>query len=143
MVNQGRGKGVATYFSDEFQVSGTVNKEYYQMSKVAGNEFDIVNIYCSQGANKAEFLRDLGKMAGSPKPCFIVGDFNINYLRVPHEMIVNKIQSCGYKQLVQHPTHIAGGLLDHVYVKRLSWDPEVYLNFPYYTDHAAISIVKP
>merc|ERR1712121_599480 len=34
MVNQGRGKGIATYHSDEFQVSGSINKEFYQMLKI-------------------------------------------------------------------------------------------------------------
>ena len=50
------------------------------MSKVTSEDFDVVNIYCSKGANKNEFLRDLGSLASAPRPCFIVGDFNINFL---------------------------------------------------------------
>ena len=113
------------------------------MSKVTSKEFDVVNVYCSQGANKAEFLKDLGSLAGMARPCFITGDFNVNFLREPKDTIVTKILSCGFKQIVRSPTHTEGGLLDHVYMKRVTWEPEVCLNFPYYTDHASISIVKP
>ena len=143
LVNQGRGKGVATYYSKEFKVAGSINKELYQMAKVTCKDFDVVNIYCSHGANKADFLKDLGSLAGAARPCFIIGHFNINFLRVPKETIVTKILSCGFKQIVESPTHIGGGLLDHVYVKRLLWEPELHLNFPHYTDHAAVSIIKP
>ena len=143
LVNHGRGKGVATYYSSEFKVSGSINKERYQMSKVTSRDFDVVNIYRSQGADKTEFLRDLGGLAGAARPCFIIGDFNVNFLQDPKDMIITKIQSCSFKQIVQSPTHKEGGLLDHAYMKRLSWEPEVHLKFPYYTDHAAISIVRP
>ena len=143
LVNCGRGKGVATYYCAEFQVSGSINKELYQMSKVTSKEFDVVNVYCTRGANKAEFLKDLGSLAGMARPCFITGDFNVNFLREPKDAIVTKILSCGFKQIVRSPTHTEGGLLDHVYMKRVTWEPEVCLNFPYYTDHASISIVKP
>ena len=143
LVSHGHGKGVATYFSKDFQISKGINKQYYQMSKVSSEEFDIVNIYCSKGANKTEFLKDLGSLASAPRPCFIVGDFNINFLRDPKEQIIKKILSCGFKQIVNYPTHKAGGLIDHVYIKRLSWQPHTMINFPYYSDHGAISIFKP
>ena len=103
----------------------------------------MVNIYCSKEANKGDFLRDLGRLAGTARPCFIVGDFNVNFLRNPKDPIVTKILSCGFMQIVTAPTHIGGGLLDHVYTKRLKWEPEIILNFPYYTDHAAVTIVEP
>ena len=111
------------------------------MSRVSSTEMDIINIYCSHGANKGEFVKDLGSLARGPKPCIIVGDFNIDYLRGA-EAIINKITSCGFKQIVTTATHIKGGLLDHVYVKRLPWEPTIEMNFPYFTDHAAISVMK-
>ena len=111
------------------------------MSRVSSTEMDIINIYCSHGANKAEFLKDLGSLARGPRPCIILGDFNIDYLQGA-EAIINKITSCGFKQIVTTATHIKGGLLDHVYVKRLPWEPTIEMNFPYFTDHAAISVMK-
>ena len=140
LVNSGHGKGIATYFSAEFQQVEEVNREHYQMSKITSNEYDVVNVYCSKGANKVAFLNDLGKLAKAPRPCYIVGDFNVNFLRDPQDQIIKKILSHGFKQIVSEPTHIAGSLLDHVYVKRVLQEPKIALNFVYYSDHAAVSL---
>ena len=140
-VNQGRGKGVATYYRSNFQVSGTINRELYQMSRVSSTNLDVINIYLSRGANKAQFLQDLGSLARGPKPSIIVGDFNIDLLKQPEDCITKKITSCGYKQLISSPTHVMGGLLDHIYVKKPTKNFEVVINFPYYSDHASLSLV--
>ena len=140
-VNQGRGKGVTTYYRSNFQVSGTVNKELYQMSRVSSKDLDVINIYISRGANKAQFIQDLGSLARGPKPSIIVGDFNIDLLNHPEDSISKKIISCGFKQIVSSPTHIMGGLLDHIYIKKPTKNFQVVMNFPYYSDHASLSLV--
>ena len=140
LVSQGRGKGVATYFKSEFQVSGSINTDFYQMLRVSSTNLDVINIYRSQNANKANFLKDLGSLARGAKPCFIVGDFNIDYLQNPDEEIIKKISSCSFKQIVESPTHIAGAVLDHVYVKKATQAYHVIIHFPYYSDHAAIFV---
>ena len=84
-----------------------------------------------------------GSLARGAKPCFIVGDFNVDFLKDPKDSIITKISSCGYKQIVTVSTHSAGGLLDNVYIKNIPWEPMVVINFPFYTDHAAVAIVKP
>ena len=76
------------------------------------------------------------------RPTFLVGDFNINFLNNPKDGILTKIMSNGFQQLVAQPTHIEGGLLDHIYCKRLSFEPLVAINFPYYSDHGAISVFQ-
>ena len=142
-VKQGRGKGVATYFQPGFQVTGQINADHYQILRVSCNNYDVINVYRSKDANKRDFLNDLGSLAGGAKPCFIVGDFNIDFLKHPNDSIIQKILSCGFRQVVAVSTHTEGGLLDHVYIRRIPWDPEIRINFPFYTDHAAVSILKP
>ena len=142
-VSHGRGKGVATYFLPEFQFTGEINSQKYQMCRVSCKNFDVINIYRSQDADNPDFLKDLGKLAQGPKPCILVGDFNINFLKESHHPIVKKILSCGFQQLVTFPTHSAGGLLDHIYVKRIPFQPEVIINFPFYSDHAHVTAMKP
>ena len=143
LVSQGRGKGVATYFEAGFQISGAVNTEHYQISKVSGVNFDVVNVYCSRGLDKKQFLNDLGSFARGTKPCFIVGDFNVDFLKEPKDPIIKKIVSSGFKQMVTGPTHIEGSLLDHVYMKgRPPFDLQVHTDFTFYSDHAAVSLVK-
>jgi len=141
-VNQGRGKGVVTYFKKEFYVTGEMNTDKYQISKVSCEEFDVLNIYLSKGANKADFFRDLKKLASPQKMCIIIGDFNVDYLKIPQERLLTEITSLGFKQLVNHPTHVEGGLLDHVYIRRSNLETQVQINFPFYSDHAAIAIKK-
>ena len=142
-MSQGRGKGVATYYDNSFKVSGSINKEQYQISKVISKEFDVINIYLSHGANKSEFLSDLGKLANLTRPIFLVGDFNIDFLKNPNDAIVRKISLNRFKQIVSQPTHSEGGLLDHVYIKRLNFEIQIVVNFPYYSDHGAISVFSP
>ena len=143
LVSKGRGKGVATFFKPEFQVNGSILKDFYQMSKVSSSEVDVINVYCSQGFHKANFLKDLGTLVCGKKQCFIVGDFNINFLTQNEDLVIKKIISSGFKQIVSLPTHIAGSLLDHVYIRNPSADYQVEINFPFYSDHAAISVIQP
>ena len=112
------------------------------MSKVSSSEVDIINIYCSQGFSKPNFLKDLGTLACGGKQCFIVGDFNIDFLSPHQDLVVKQLISKGFKQMVTLPTHIAGSLLDHVYVRNPTVDYKIDLNYPFYTDHAAISVVQ-
>ena len=143
LVSHGRGKGVATYFLPEFELAGEVNTQNYQICKVSSKNFDVINVYRSKGAETVHFLNDLGKLASGQKPCFLVGDFNINFLKEGQHPIILKITSCGFRQIVSLPTHTAGGLLDHVYVKNIPFQPQININFPFYSDHAHVAIVKP
>ena len=140
LVSHGRGKGIATYFTNEFWITGTINKDSYQISKVSCADFDVINVYRSQGHDKTEFLRDLGRLAGPLRSGFVVGDFNEDFLHEPKTTVASKMLSHRFKQVVPHPTQMEGGLLDHVYHKGLSWEPKANIDFPYYSDHALISV---
>ena len=90
-------------------------------------------------------MQDLGSLAKGKKPCIIVGDFNIDFLNSPNELIITQIiskliLSNGFHQIVTLPTHDKGGLIDHIYIKNVSEQIDVSLNFPFYSDHAAILV---
>ena len=131
------------YFLPEFEFTGEVNMPKYQMCKVSCNTFDVINVYRSKEAETVQFLNDLGKLASGPKPCFLVGDFNINIFNEAQHPIVRKISSCGFQQIVSSPTHLAGGLLDHAYVKKIPFQPQIAINFQFYSDHAHVALIKP
>ena len=143
LVNQGRGKGVATFFQDGFDVTGEVNKKGYQICRVSCKNYDVINVYRSSDANQSSFFKDLGTLARGSKPCFICGDFNIDILKNPKDWLLENISSCGFKQIVEDATHELGGLLDHIYIKRIPWKPQVTLEFPFYSDHAVVKVSKP
>ena len=140
LVSQGRGKGIATFHKANFKRNGSINKSLYQISRVSDEKVDIINVYVSQGANKSEFLKDLGSLAKGARKVIIEGDLNIDYLKDPKDAVIRRIISCGFKQIVSSPTHEKGGLLDHIYLKNIASQVDVKISFPFYSDHAAVSI---
>ena len=138
--SKGRGKGVATYFKDEFKVTATVNAKTHQMIKVSRNGFHVINVYCSKGANN-QLLLDLDALTKDPETYIVVGDFNENFLCNPKPTFVRQMNAKGFIQIVDLPTHIQGGCLDHVYVKQSQWKLATEVNFRTYTDHAAITVM--
>ena len=123
-------------------MTGSINRSLYQISQVSDGKYNIVNLYLSKGANKQQFLHDLRSLVTGISNCVIVGDFNIDYLLNPNEMVISTLKSKGFTQLIETPTHTCGGLLDHVYTKQLKNKLETSLNFPYFSDHALISVME-
>ena len=143
LVSHGRGKGIATYYKEEFEVTGVKSRLTYQMCKVSKADFDVINIYRSQDANTVDFLNDLKDLIDNDesRPCIILGDFNWNYPQRQGNCAINLIESWSFHQIIKASTHIGGGLLDHIYIKNFPSLPEALITYPYFSDHAAISIV--
>merc|ERR1712243_200112 len=78
LESRGPGKGVVTYFKEQYCVSGSINKELYQIIKISKGDFHVVNVYCSRRANKQELFIDLMLLTQDTESCMIVGDFNEN-----------------------------------------------------------------
>ena len=145
LVSHGRGKGIATYYKTGFEVTGTKSTQAYQMCKVSNAVFDAINVYRSQDANSLDFLNDLKDLIGDneSRPCIIIGDFNWNYHQRNRNRAITEIESWNFDQVIKESTHTEGGLIDHVYTRNLPFDPNAIINFTYFSDHAAISIVSP
>ena len=145
LISRGRGKGIATYFKPEFEVSGTKSSHTYQMCKISNAAYDSINVYRSKDANSQDFLNDLKDLIGDneARPCIIIGDFNLNYHQQPRNNVITGIESWNFNQMIKESTHTEGGLLDHFYARNLPFDPKAVVNFSYFSDHAAISIVSP
>ena len=68
---------------------------------------------------------------------FIMGDFNT----IPNEELYHILGD--FKQLVMEPTHLAGAILDHVYVKKgmfLLHDIKLRVNSVFFSDHQMLKI---
>ena len=139
-TNRGNGKGIVTYYKNDFFLQNVINDENYQMTKFFGNDYHVINVYRSQGADTIAFINALDSLIIGCDYCYIVGDFNINFLEGCHP-IVRHILSHGFIQLVDSPTHEEGSLLDHAYVKS-NFTHKVHLHWPYYSDHAGVCIER-
>ena len=144
LVSHGRGKGIATYYKEEFVVTGVKSRHNHQICKVSNADLDVINIYRSQDANTGDFLDDLKDLIddNESRPCIIIGDFNWNYHQRQGNRAINQIELWNFHQIIADSTHIGGGLLDHVYLRNLPLHTEALINFPFFSDHAAISIVS-
>ena len=139
-ANHGNGKGIANYYKQRFRLTGEVNCKLFQMTKFSSNHCHIINIYRSQGADTSIFLQNLMQLISHCDNCFIVGDFNIDFNQTKDHPIINAILSTGFRQLVKDATHESGSLLDYAFVNSTD-NYSIYQHWPYYTDHAAISII--
>ena len=89
-----------------------------------------------------EFLSDIRTLIFTKKKTLILGDFNFNALCQDQNYILRELENWNFKQLIQNPTHIQGGVIDHCYISRNL--PLSSIFFPqesvYYTDHDIIEI---
>ena len=82
-------------------------------------------------------------MINHGKTTLVGGDFNICALRNPDNYITKSLKAIGFKQLVRRPTHVEGGLIDHIYLiegkgETISHSLELYPK--YYSDHDGLCI---
>ena len=81
-------------------------------------------------------------MIDDKKITVIGGDFNICVLKHPNNLMTKRLKESYFEQTVKQATHIEGGLIDHLYIKKgkedISWDVEVLPK--YYSDHDCICV---
>ena len=105
---------------------------------------DIINVYRSAGADYKTFLEDLISLISSGKQTMILGDFNTCYISEASTQVLQTLGNMGFQQIVEHPTHIEGRLIDLVFF--LSSNPSIHYDVQqlaqYYTDHDLIQVFK-
>ena len=115
------------------------------MTKIVSKSQDIVNIYRSVGASSDDFMKDLERLFDSMKVTYLLGDFNLCFKAENNHPIVKRISQLGFEQKVEHATHIAGRLIDHIYIfSPFNQDMivKVHQQSPYFSDHDILSITK-
>ena len=141
----GEGKGIALYHKEDFKHISDIKKENYQLSKLQSEKYDIICVYRSSDSvksNKIKFLADLRDFIYTTNKTIILGDFNFNALCPNENLILRELENWNFKLLIQIPTHVQGGVIDHCYISN---------NFPfnlislsqksvYYTDHDIIKV---
>ena len=140
----GKGKGISTFYKEDFVWEKDVKQANYQMTKICSENIDIINVYRSSGAENIKFLKDLCSLVSSGKQSLIQGDFNICYISEKSHQVFQMLKSQGFQQLVNHPTHIEGRLIDLVFF--FSPDPNAYYEVQqqaqWFTDHDLIQVVR-
>ena len=87
-----------------------------QVMKSSFNSIDIINVYRSAEGSKTTLIESMRQMIDEGRTTVIAGDFNIDYLKNPNDIVIKTIISCGFQQIVSSQTHEKGRLLDHIYI---------------------------
>jgi hypothetical protein len=101
---------------------------------------DLINVYRSSNAADT-FINDLQDLltVNIYKTTVLCGDLNFCVRKHPRHPIKVFLEKQHFVQLVEQPTHIDGGILDHIYI--LFKDPKSINDFEtkmkgcYYSDH--------
>ena len=83
-------------------------------------------------------------MTLSKEVSVILGDFNENYF--DNGPITQGLAALNLVQWVKHPTHVRGGLINHLYVKfgnSTFAKTKIYIRSVYYSVHDAIQMAFP
>ena len=97
----------------------------------------IVSVYRPPSSHVCKFADELvqiiTQLDGSIPMC-VLGDFNEDILMGKETHCYTKLQSMGFKQMVNKPTHDSGTIIDHVYVTN-SLKIVTDVTDCYYSDH--------
>ena len=113
--------------------------------KESFHQFDLINVYrFSDDTGIQLFTDDIVPLLDNTKTQVIVGDININLLKNPQNIFTKTLEQRGFLQIVDRPTHVLGGLIDHVYFSSPNTDVSCTL-YKYHTvfwsDHTCQSAI--
>ena len=135
----GRGKGIAIYYNIQDVKYLHICSYPCQMSKLSISNYDIFVIYRPQNCPQTELLALIQEHRSINTTTVICGDFNLNLLGKDTNCIYDFLLSNGFTQVITMPTHILGGLLDHIYVNTKVMDTMIHP--VYYSDHDATCVI--
>ena len=138
---RGKGKGIAVYFNEKYQLVQSITMETYWITKVQSSEQAVINVYRSSVDRvHSKFLQHLDSVLGCDTDVtYIVGDFNEDLLK---DEIQSRtfLEERNFRQHLISQTHRLGGLIDHVYVRNAN--VAVVQESPYFTDHDIIYVME-
>ena len=105
---------------------------------------DVITLYLSQQFDWRKLQELLDLWIRKDKSVAVIGDMNVDFLDGKHKLITY-MENNGFTQLVKEPTHIQGGLIDHIYINDI-----LMLRKPFhsqqsvtYSDHDKIVLHVP
>ena len=101
--NQGKGKGVATYYPDNYRVITQYKKDTFQTTTIKSEELVITNVYRSNNASH-NFCSELRQLLNNmeDKNHLLMGDFNYCLRNEPKHNVKLLLEKYGYAQLIKY-----------------------------------------
>ena len=137
----GRGRGITVYYKREkFSHEKDITDEKIQLTKMSGTNSDLIIVYKARTGMDSSLQCHLQNLINFNRQTIICRDFNMCFIENRNNRSTRFLLENGFKQLVHDATHIEGGHIDHVYIRNVLVDIDIYS--PYYTakDHDALCI---
>ena len=144
-INIGNGKGIATFIRENVlsEQGDSVVLQTLQISKFTIDGIDSISLYRSNNHSIQEVAEAITSLVDVGKPTLVTGDFNICAKKNANNGITVSLIQQGFQKVIDRPTHIQGGHIDHVYWldKDARFNvPTVEFYSPYWTDHDALLV---
>ena len=104
------------YKADKFKVSNCLKFQDIQVKCLSSPNLDVMGIYRSSDCRTD--MQCLSSLIDPNKQAVICGDFNICYHESRNHPLVQLLLQMGFEHMVRQATHINGGWIDHVYVRK-------------------------
>ena len=138
----GPGKGLAIYMKDKVsQPTVDIKEEKMQTIKIESSVLQVILVYRSEPGSTLKLIEQLESIIDMEMATLICGYFSICCKMSSNNRVTKFIETKGFRQLMQAPTHIKGRIIDHFYFRsggQIQEDAHIYRYSPYYTDHDAI-----
>lgn len=122
---------------DDSMHSPGVSKILFKKSNLIDANIKLVLLYRKQSWLLPSFIDDLKQLLYDDID-IIMGDFNIDAFK-PNKELVNVLSN--YKLIIQSATHLSGGQIDHIYIKKALLDMfhvDSTVHIVHFTDHDAL-----
>ena len=140
---QGRGKGLVTFTrGDKWTLEADVKEPLLQITKLSGENMDVLNVYRSQGQPFQAAVHHLQALVNLEKTTLILGDLNFCF-KENSNVLTEYLANQGFQQLVTTATHIEGRLLDQAHLRGVEVEVEVETMAEYYSDHDLVTVLLP
>jgi len=123
----------------ESQILNAVSIITLRKATFSKKNISLAVIYRQQNIENELFLSTLNNMLDEHSIDILVGNFNIDALSNEQNIMLSMRDY--YKLIVDRPTHLSGGLLDHVYIKKsLMYNKTFYtlIQNVFFPDHDAV-----
>ena len=124
-VRKGMGISIC-YNKNKFKTESIHVTSEIQVAKCTSEYLNVITVYRSSRGCRVSLNSKLKEMVlNEKKAILITGDFNLCYMTNKNNQVSKELEHCGFKQLMNGPTHIQGGHIDHVYWRDASemWMP--------------------
>ena len=125
-LNIGNGKGITAFTESDFTFERSSFDRNYQMMKFSTSflhhtginvNLDVISLYRSSSCSSdLDLLENIKQLFTVDNICILCGDFNLRFRNIQRHYLINEILKMDFIQLIDHPTHKDGGIIDHLYL---------------------------